>query len=404
MLSIISWRNVWRSKGRSLVVIGAIVLGIWALTFGLGFMRTFITNYVDNAISEQFAHIQIHQPDFQSNKDIQLYIENSDQLIREIHQMDSVHSLSPRVVVNGMISSAKTANGATVYGVSPEQEAATFGLDQSIVEGSFFEEVKRNPVLIGHDLAEKLQVEVKSKIVLTFTDMNNNITAGAFRIAGIFDANSPVLNQSAVYVRRDDLVRLIDQPGVIHEIAIKLDDQEYVAAFHQQLKAKYPDLSVLSWRELAPELELIINQSMVSLYILLAIIMLALAFGIVNTMLMAVLERMKEIGMLMAIGMKKTRVFFMIILETIMISLVGGPIGLLLGFVTIKIFHQTGLDLSDYSQGLEKLGYDSVLYPGLELKYYLIIALGVIVTAILAAIYPAIKAIKLKPVEALAKL
>jgi len=132
--------------------------------------------------------------------------------------------------------------------------------------------------------------------------------------------------------------------------------------------------------------------------------MIALAFGIINSMLMAVLERIKELGMLMAVGMNKTRVFSMIVLETLFLCAVGGPLGLLSGYYTVELFAKIGIDLSAYSEALKEFGYDSVLYPFVEPSAYLQIALGAVLTAFLAALYPAYNAIKLNPAEALHKI
>jgi ABC-type antimicrobial peptide transport system permease subunit len=129
--------------------------------------------------------------------------------------------------------------------------------------------------------------------------------------------------------------------------------------------------------------------------------MTALVFGIVNTMLMAVLERTKELGILMAIGMNRIRVFFMIVLETIFISFIGSPVGLLVGAINIYMYSDKGVDLSNYSEGLEAFGYSSFLYPYLEPKVYIIVTIAVFITAIIASLYPAYKAIRLKPVEAI---
>jgi len=134
------------------------------------------------------------------------------------------------------------------------------------------------------------------------------------------------------------------------------------------------------------------------------IILAALVFGIINTMLMAVLERMRELGMLMAIGMTKTRVFFMVIIETIYLSLVGAPLGLLVGYLTISYYTTTGVDLTEYSEGLEAFGYSSILYPYVDNNAYMIVTLGVMLMAVVASLYPARKAIKLNPVEALHKI
>jgi putative ABC transport system permease protein len=321
-----------------------------------------------------------------------------------IREEAGIAGASARMVLSGMVSSAKTASGAQIFGIDPEEESKVFDIHRSIIEGEYFSGINNNPIVIGKELAEKLNVSIKSKVVLTFTDKQNNVVYGAFRIAGIFDSSSPMLDLSAVYLLKEDLERLINEEGLVHQIAIRLKDQNHINETQKVLLSQFPDLSIQTWKELAPELDLIINQSMTSLYILLSIIMLALAFGIVNTMLMAVLERMKELGMLMAIGMKRTRIFLMIILETIMIALVGGPIGLLIGFLTIQYFYHNGLDLSMYSEALEQYGMDRILYMRLEFYYYIIIVAGIITTAIIAAIYPAIKAVKLKPADALHKI
>jgi putative ABC transport system permease protein len=404
MLSIISWRNVWRNKGRTLVVVGAIILGVWALTFTLSFMRTFVVNYVDNAIKEQYAHMQIHFPDFRMNQDIHLDIPDGENIAAEIREYSHVEGASPRIIMMGMIASAKTTSGAQIFGVVPEEEKKVFELQQSVIEGTYFEETLTNPAVIGKELADKLNLGVKSRAVLTFVDKEGNLVHGAFRVAGIFDSSSPILDPSAVYLLKSDMERLLNVDELVHQIAIRLTDQDQIKETQQTLAARFPNLEVQNWKELAPELDLIISQSMTSLYFLIGIIVLALAFGIVNTMLMAVLERTKELAMLMAIGMKKIRVFSMVILETVMIAIVGGPIGLLLGYITIQTFYHRGLDLSIYSEGLEQYGFDSILYLRLEVYYYFVVVSGVISTAIMAAVYPAFKAIQLKPAEALHKI
>ena len=140
------------------------------------------------------------------------------------------------------------------------------------------------------------------------------------------------------------------------------------------------------------------------LYVLMMIVLIALVFGIVNTMLMAVLERMKELGMLMAVGMTKVRVFLMILIETIYLGVIGAPIGLLLGYLTISYYAEKGVDLTEYSEGLEAFGYESILYPFVEERVYIAVTIGVFLTAFVGAIYPALKAVRLKPVEALHKI
>jgi ABC-type lipoprotein release transport system permease subunit len=187
----------------------------------------------------------------------------------------------------------------------------------------------------------------------------------------------------------------------IHEIAIFLKNPESEDAVLADLRSAHPDLLVESWRTIAPELELFLKMTDSFLWVLIGIIMIALIFGIINTMLMAVLERYRELGMLMAIGMNKSRVFAMIVIETVFLSLVGGPLGIGLGLITMHTLGLRGIDLSAYSQGLREFGYSSILYPYIENSTYVYVAILVIITALLGALYPAYKAVKLNPTEAL---
>jgi ABC-type lipoprotein release transport system permease subunit len=300
-----------------------------------------------------------------------------------------------------MISSSRQATGVKIIGVNPDEEAQVTELNTLIVDGAYFEGISSNPVLIGNKLAEKLKVNVKSKVVLTFQDIDGNITAGRFRVAGILKASSLAISESSAYVLKSDMNRLLNIGDNVHEIAyttISGTDDESLA---NTLQAKFPNDKVESWKEISPALVFMEQWMAATLKILIIIIMSALAFGIINTMLMAVLERIRELGMLMGLGMKRVKVFFMIMLETIYLATVGGPVGLLIGYATISYLGQTGIDLTDYSEGLEAIGYDSILYPLLQPMDYIQIVIGVITTAFLASIYPAWKAIKLKPIDAL---
>jgi ABC-type lipoprotein release transport system permease subunit len=157
----------------------------------------------------------------------------------------------------------------------------------------------------------------------------------------------------------------------------------------------------MTWKELQPDLGMITEWLDVMLYVIMVIILLALGFGIVNTMLMVVMERVKELGMLMAIGMNKIRVFSMIMLETIFLSITGGVVGMIISALLVNYYGEAGISLESFSKGFEAIGYSPVLYPEIGVQFYLTITFLIIVTAIVACIYPALKALKLKPAEAL---
>ena len=404
MIGLMAWRNVWRNPGRSLVVIAAVMVGIWALIFSVGFMNGFYVTFINNAISSDYSHVQFHHDEFKKDYEIQYSIDNAQDIREDLLQRPEVGAVSVRVISNGMISSPKTASGIRVHGVDAEQEASVTGLDSAVVDGAYFEGIRRNPVMITTDIAEKLRVKVRSKIVLTFQDTDGDIVAGSFRVAGIIETLSPRINKGVVYVRSSDLQRILRIDDNYHEIAVLLRNLVMDEEVIDEIKGNYAGLTIESWRELAPELDLMQNQFAVVLTFVLSIIMLALGFGIINTMLMAVLERFREIGMLKAVGMKKGKVFKMVMVETIFLSVVGAPLGLLAGYLTIQRFLQTGIDLSRWAEGLKAYGYGTMLYPSVGSEVYMAAAFGVVVTAILSSIYPSIRAIKLKTVEALHKI
>ncbi|HHP7241519.1 MAG TPA: ABC transporter permease [Cyclobacteriaceae bacterium] len=403
MIIEIAWKNVWRTKKRSLAVIGAIAVGSWALIFMFSFLNSFNETYIEHAVKYEYSHIQIHDPKFRPEPELKNYIRNFKEVSSQINQLDKVQAYSRRVIVNGMIASSRATQGIQITGIEPQQEAGVTTLDQFVDDGSYFQKIDRNPIMISKKIADKLGAKVRSKVVLTFQDKDRNLTAGAFRIEGIFNSKSSRVNESIVYVRDRDIQKLI-QLDQYHEIALVLNDIEEVPAVQGILKKKHKDLLIQSFSERAPEFNLLKQQSQVSKQMLTTIIMLALLFGIINTMLMAVLERTKEIGMLRAIGMGKESVFKLFVVETIMLSIVGGPVGLLLGMLTNTYFSTHGLNLSRYSQSLQALGFDTVFYPILDNLYYPLLMMVVIITALIGSLYPAYKAIQLKPVEALRKI
>ena len=394
---------------RSLVVMGAIAVGIWAALSLTGFATGMVKSYVNNAVQNIVSHIQVHQPEFLDENEVKYNIPDAVAVEQAIRAEPGVKAVSVRSVVNGMISSSKGARGVSIKGVIPEEEARVNALDENIVEGDYLFGEGRNPILVSSELAKKLNVKVRSKVVLNFQDRGGSITAAAFRIVGIFDTDNNPFDLSHVFVRRNDLNSLLIPAadsslaveGLAHEIALMVDDIRQVNLIAASLSSKFPNLKVQTYREISPDLELYEGQIKNISLIYLTVIMLALVFGIINTMLMAVLERIKELGMLMAIGMNKLRVFLMIVLESALLGLVAMPVGLLLGYITIEYVGANGIDMSMYAKGLESFGMSSIIYFELDPIVYLQVAVGVFLTAILASIYPALKAIRLKPVEAL---
>ena len=404
MLLTLAWRNIWRSKTRSFVVIGAIIVGVWSVIFLLGFMHGMVRTYINTTIENRVSHFQIHHADYNKEKDIKYYLEDGEAALAKLQSNPNIKAASTRTRSNIMIASAKATRGLEAVGILPEQEAALTQFNTKIVEGEYFGKKKKNPLLISRRIADKLKVKIRSKVVLTFQDINGEITSGAFRIIGIFATGNNPFDDMHVYTQQSDLNRLLGLEKQVHEVAIYLNEVEQVAAEKPALVSLFPKQLVETYKEVSPDIELYETQIQISTMVIMFIIMLALVFGIINTMLMAVLERFKELGMLMAIGMNKVNVFFMIMIETILLGVIGAPIGILIGYLTIYFSNKKGIDLSNYASGMSEFGIASFIRPWLETHMYWQLALAVFLTTLVASIYPSYKAVKLKPVEAMRKL
>ncbi len=403
MVPIIAWRNIWRNLGRSAVVIFAVALGIWAGLFLISFSLGMAEGRAQDIIEKELSHIQIHNPDYENDCEIEVAatLQYGNQILETAHSLSGVRAVSGRVLCLGMCASAKADAGVMITGIFPESEQELTQLKSKMVEGDYLDVNKRNPILISRRMADKLKVQKGKKIVLTFQDVNREITAGAFRVSGLYETYNNKYDDIRVFVRAEDLQRLLKIDNQIHEVAILLEGKDEVLATKNTFSTTYPEAMTEDWLDLAPDLKMMEESFDSYMRIFLVIIMLALAFGIINTMLMAVLERTHELGMLMAVGMNKFRIFSMIMLETILLSMIGTPIGLLMAYGSIHYFGTNGIDMSAFSEGLSSIGYNSMIYTHLELSYYGEIAIMVGITALISSIYPAFKALGLKPVEAM---
>lgn len=397
----LGWKNIWRNPTRSGVVIIAVLLGVWAGVFISAFMNSMAQNYLHNQLNLSVGHIQITHPDFEDQFNPKYSIDNIGTVLADLKQKDYISDIHYQSLATGLAQSAVNNYGITIHGI--DTTASNLTVSQYLVQGDFLKSIERNPIVIGSALADRLELDQSSKMVLNFQDAEGNITGGAFRVAGIFDSFNDNYDKSNVFVLRDDLNRLLAKESLVHKITLSLNDFTEANQHAESLQKQYPDLKIASWGAIAPELEYVFNSMDITLYVVMIIIIIALIFSIVNTMLMAILERTRELGMLMAVGMNKSRLFGMILSETFFLTMVGTPIGLGLSWLTVSILGNTGIDLSAFAAGLNAYGLDTVIYPELSGTYYLNIALLIAVAAFVSALYPAWKTLKLNPIEAIRK-
>lgn len=402
MIPVLAWRNIWRNKLRSLVVIVSVMLGIFSGIFLIALTYGMVKDRIDTIIGLEVSHIQIHRPGFQQNTEMRLYMPDASRMVSDIKKLPQVKASSKRLVLNAMISSAETGTGVKLVGIDPADEKQVTILHKKLVSGEYFSKESRNALLIGERLAKKLKVDLKNKCIITLQDADNNITAGAYRIIGIFRTENYMYDESVVFVSNRDVSRLVNLPETgAHEVAILLHDDTFTPRLHQTLSNQFPRLEVQEWHQLSPEAGYLVSVMSQYMIIIMVVILLALCFGIINTMLMVVLERVHELGMLMAIGMNRRRVFLMIMLETIFLSLTGGALGLGIAYLVVHYYFVHGLDLYFWKEAYESIGYSSIIHPFIAVKDLIQTTSLMIITGVLSALYPAYKALKINPADAL---
>lgn len=410
MLLNLAWRNIWRNKRRSFIIIAAIAIGLLCGLFASAVMFGMADSFVSSTIDRDIGHMQFHTKTFEDDKLITDTIPQTNKILSDLNNRTNVSGTAARIIIEGMISSATSSGAVRITGIDPDSEKLVTSVHKQIFEGGYFESEEPSQIILGYKLAENLGIRERSKVVLSFQGLNGEIIYGAFRVTGIFRTESTMFDRSTLFVRNNDILKLIGNEqtngesvnnSIDHQIVIKMNSVADVDTLYTQLKSEYKNLSVKSWKELSPDIKLMDELVGVQLNIFLGIILFALLFGITNTMLMSVLERVREFGVLMAIGMKRRRVFVMIIVETITLSLVGGVVGMILASAAIAYFGYSGIDLSAFAAGFSEWGLESILYPTLPINFYISITIMILLTAVASAVYPAVKAIRLKPANAI---
>lgn len=408
MIASIAWRNIWRNKLRSFIIMASIFVGIIGATMIKGFSVGLADQRAQSSISNRISNIQIHHPKFLLNQEIQYSISEPAQIIDKIKAIDGVKGVSLRIETNAMAASASTGTGVSLYGVLPDDERQTSGLHRMIKAGEYLKDEQRLPVVAGEKLLKKLNLTLNDKLIVTLADSTGTITSGAFNIVGVYKTDDQNFDVSHIYVKRQDLAALTGySPEAGNEIAILLADNKATSSitaklnklFQKEIEQK--EILVQSWEQIEPLTKSMIKMMNYFSYFFLIIILAALSFVIVNTMLMAVMERTREIGTLMALGMNKPKIFSMILLESVYLSTIGGIIGTATSILMVQYYAIKGFDLSSAATALNYFGYDSIIYFKVNPLFYITSLVLVVFIALLSGIYPALRALKLQPVAAI---
>ncbi len=407
MISKIAWRNILRNKRRSLILITSIVVGVLALILTEGFAIGMLQQMLTNQIGADAGYIQIHKKGYQSDPTLDNSMTNAG-AVREILKKDgAILNYSQRLRVFGLVSSPYNSYGVSIVGIVPDEEKRITTISQYVTKGSYLSG-EPGQILLSASMAEKLKVGLGDKVVIMASQIDGSVGSEACRVSGIFETFNSSFDQSHVYIPIQTADQMLNADGLVSEFVINPKNPHDQAAVESRIRndiAGSPggakEYEVLSYEQMLPLLVAQLEMYKQALYLIAGIIAVALIFGIVDTMLMSVMERTHEFGISMAIGMSNRKIFTMVMIEALYLAVIGTSIGLAASYGALSSLSHSGWDLSMFSASLKSLGVGSIIYPVLETSSVIQTVLVIPLVTLLAAVYPALKAIRLQPVEAI---
>ncbi len=399
----LAWRNLWRNHRRTLIMLAAIVVGVWAMIFMTALMRGMVDNMVEDGISAIPGHVQIHDPKFRDDPTVANMIAPPNKKLLQVLNRPEVVAWATRIRVPAVISSERDTRSVTLVGIEPEQERAISFVANDVTEGRFLESRDDRGLVVGRKLVEKLETGLGKRVVIMTQDRENDIADRGFRIVGIFDSKLVQYEEGLVFSGEGAIQDLLGVGDAISEVAVLGTDYRDVEGLRRMVAdAAGPGLEVLPWNKLDSYLGsmLVVMDGFVVVWIV--VVFLALSFGLVNTLVMAVFERVREIGLMLALGMTPRSIRTQILAESFLLLVIGLAVGNLLAWATIEPL-SGGIDVSIVGEGMEYFGSSSVIYPALYLKDVVLANVIVIVLGFLASLAPAWRASQLDPVRAITR-
>ncbi len=400
----LAWRNLWRNHRRTLIMLLAIAVGVWAMIFMTALMRGMVDEMIRDGIDSLPGYVQIHHSDFRDDPSIDNSLQAPGPELLSALKSPAAVGWASRVRVPAMISSERDSRGITLLGVDPASEITLgFELD-NIVEGRFLNSPEDKGLVVGRKLLERLETGLGKRVVVMSQDPENNVADRGFRIVGVYKASLESQEENFVYGGRSSIQSLLKMGPLVSEIAVAGHDYRAVDDLLSIIRdASPPGSEVLPWMELESYLYSMMNMMDGFVLVWIIVVFIALSFGLVNTLMMAVFERIREIGLMQALGMRPSSIIYLILMESLLLLALGLLTGNILAISSILPLRE-GIDLSAVAKGMEMMGAGSTLYPALKLRDLATANVVVIVLGLLTSLLPAWHASRYSPVEAITKI
>jgi ABC-type lipoprotein release transport system permease subunit len=373
------------------------------MIFMTAFMRGMVDDMIRDGVRGLPGHVQVHNPAFRDDPSVLNVVGPPDDGLLRVLEGPEVVAWAARVRVPAVISSERNTRAVTLVGIDPGRERDLSFVAEDMAEGRFLESPDDDGLVVGRKLLERLETGVGKRVVVMSQDPHNEIVDRGFRVVGVFDARLESQEDQFVFAGRATVQRLLKIGDHVSEIAILGSDYRHVEGLRQDVaEAAGPGMAVESWDELDPYLGSMLAMMDGFVLVWIVVVFLALAFGLVNTLVMAVFERVREIGLMLALGMTPRHILSQILAESVLLLSLGLVVGDVLAWATIEPL-KSGVDVSIVGQGMELWGAAAVLHPALRWEDALLANVVVLLLGFLASLSPAWRASRYEPVAAITK-
>jgi ABC-type lipoprotein release transport system permease subunit len=405
--SKMAWRNIWRNPRRSVLSITAVAFSAMLLVFMLSVQFGSYETMINAAVKVHTGHLQIQHRNYHDNKDIRLTVDATQELTDILEETPAIAAFTFRASAFALVSSARRTYGAWVMGIDPIREASVSTISSLIRQGGYLMDGKEDKALVGELLAENLKVDIGDELVLLGQGKDGSVAAGIARVAGIFSSGQDAFDRVTIQISLPLFQNIFSMPNSVHAVVVLADSLKKIAPLKVTLAKALvqlnnsPDLLVYDWSDLMPGLVQAIKMDLFSGFVFYIILIIVVAFSILNTFLMAVFERTREFGVLLAIGTTPGRLVKLLLLESSGTTLLGIIVGAIAGSLVTWYFQVHGIAISGTSEIMRHFGLPERIYPQLSL---LSVSIGnglVLLITMLAALYPTWKVRRLHPAEAM---
>ena len=397
LLVQLSWRNLWRHKRRTGILLTTICFAVGGVLVLNAFLRGMQVAMAEMAIDNLNGHIKVLAPGYLDDPGIKKSFELEPPDRPEL-VADGIKGWAPRVRVPAVIMSERETRGVQFVGVVPGSEDISF-FGHVALDGENLAGPDDKRILLGRALAEQLETGVGRRIVLITQGVDGSNRESGYRIAAVYDAVGTGLEKAFVFTGLETVQELLSVAAVT-ELSVRLTEESRSPAVLRSLTSAFGDLDVMTWKELEPQAAMMFEVADMAVFIWFLIVMGALTFGLVNTLVTAVMERVRELGMLRALGMRRGTVIAQVVIESMLTMVIGIAVGVVLGLLGFLLLAD-GIDLSAFAEGMEMTGIKPELVPKLWAQDVYLVAGLSLVLGFLASIYPARRAVKVQPLDAM---